>query len=248
MIAAFFVLSALVAGPPDPAGQGDPLGIGATQLTIRLGREQFRATVVAKRGDLISILTAAHCVNERDKGAPLLLRHGKTVVRGRVVDATQNPDYRPVPSRDPASKAVRGVLCVDNAWATIRLEPTRPEEGSAIEHIAVAEVAPTALVGTRIRTMNVHIIDQDEREHHVAAGNHLNPKCLAWGRASFQPQPGDSGAGVFFVQDDEHGKPRALLVGNVALADDRGGIAPLVNRSSHWVEAAFAKPDTPQPR
>ncbi|HEV3120487.1 MAG TPA: trypsin-like peptidase domain-containing protein [Isosphaeraceae bacterium] len=252
MVVVPFLCSLLVLGLPDktPAASAsaDPLGIHATQVTIRLGREQFRATVVGKEGETLTILTAAHCVSDRDAGAALLLRHGNTTLRGKVIQAAHNPDYKPVPSRDPASRAVRGVLCVDTALATIQLDPANPKEREAASAITVAELSSEAVVGTRIRTISVHIIDQEEREHMVTAGNHLNPKCLAWGRASYHPQPGDSGAGVFFLQEGAGGKLRPVLVGNVALSDDRGGIAPVVSHSSHWVEEAFVKANAPKPQ
>jgi hypothetical protein len=256
MVVVPFVCSLVALGLPEmqapaaPAAgaSADDLGLHATQVTIRMGREQFRATVIAKEGETLTILTAAHCVGDRDVGSALLLRYGNTTLRGKVIQASHNPDYKPVPSRDPTSKAVRGVLCVDTALATIHLDPVTPKERQALKEIAAAELSTEAVLGTRIRTISVHIIDQEEREHMVTAGNHLNPKCLAWGRASYHPQPGDSGAGVFFVQENPGGKPRPVLVGNVALSDDRGGIAPIVSRSSHWVEEAFAKANTSKPR
>ena len=45
--------------------------------------------------------------------------------------------------------------------------------------------------------LSVHIVDQYDQEHVVRAGNHLNPRCLAWGKQNYDTQRGDSGSGVF---------------------------------------------------
>jgi hypothetical protein len=57
----------------------------------------------------------------------------------------------------------------------------------------------------------------------------LNPKWLAWGRA-YRPRPGDSGAGVFLL-DQASAQPRPVLIGNVVASDDAGGIAALFSRA-----------------
>jgi hypothetical protein len=49
------------------------------------------------------------------------------------------------------------------------------------------------------------------------------------------------------VRETTEGKPRPLLVGNVALSDDRGGIAPLLSRSTKWLEEALAKVSVDKP-
>jgi hypothetical protein len=236
---------------PQPPGAGsatseaDPLGIQATQLTVRLGQEQFRATVLAKEGSEITVLTAAHCIAERDVGKPLAVRFGSIAMRGEVSLAAHNPDYKPVPVRDPNSKGVRGVLCVDNAVARLRLTAQTPQEQKALEQMGTVDLVARPIVGERIQTLTVHIIDQQGRLHVVTAGNHLNPRCLVWGNSPYRTLPGDSGAGVFVALDGTNGKQRPILVGNVALSDDRGGIGPLVSRASKWLDPVLAKIASP---
>jgi Trypsin len=210
-----------------------------TQITVRLGAKQFQATVVAKDGGSVTIVTAAHCVSAREAGLPILLVHADRQLRGRLVRAVQNPGYRPVTSRDARSNAVRGVLCVDNAVATIEVHPANQREQEVFRQLRQAELAAAPLPEGPIQTLTVHIYDQDGQAHVVKAGNHLNPKCLAWGSVSYHPMPGDSGAGVFLMRQNADGQTTPLLIGNVALSDNRGGIAPLVSRRSRWVDEAF---------
>ena len=221
--------------------EADPLGILATQLTVRMGQEQFRATILAKEGSEITVLTAAHCIAERDAGKPLAVRFGSIAVRGEVILAAHNPDYKPVPVRNPNSKGVRNVLSVDSAVARLRLTAQTPEEQKALEQMGTIDLVASPIVRGRSRALTVHIIDQQGRLHVVTAGNHLNPKCLAWGNSPYRTLPGDSGAGVFVARDGADGKPRPILVGNVALSDDRGGIGPLVSRASKWLDPVLAE-------
>jgi hypothetical protein len=213
--------------------------IQETQLTVRLASKQFQATVVAKDANTLTIVTAAHCVSANEVGSALSLTHADRLLSGRLVRAAQNPDYRPVASRDPQSKAVRGVLSVDNAVATIEVRPANDREKETFRLLKPAELTASPVPDRANQTLTVHILDQRGEAHVVKAGNHLNPKCLAWGNASYHPVPGDSGAGVFLVQSQADGKPTTLLIGNVALSDNRGGIAPLVSRKGPWVDEAL---------
>lgn len=238
----------VIASAGRPSHAEDPVtpgpvapSIKATQLTVHLENRLFQATVVAKGEDWLTIVTAAHCVAAEDAGTRLWMSQGEHALRGRLLAAAQNPDYKPVPSRDPQNKTVRGVLCVDNAVATIEVKPETPSEQQMFEAIATAELTASLLprAGVSGTFLTIHVIDQKGVEHVVRAGNHLNPKCLAWGHRSYHPLPGDSGAGVFLFQQPAEGKPRPILIGNVALSDPRGGIAPLLARGSPWFEVAL---------
>jgi hypothetical protein len=234
--------------PGDTVPNAVSPSIQETQLTVRLGRRLYQATVVGKGSETLIVVTAAHCISAQDVGEPLWLSQGSRGFGGRVEAAAQNPVYRPVASRDPRSKAVRGVLSVDNAIATIRVDPKTDDERRAFLAVKPAELTESQTPGASRQPITVHIIDQYGHEHVVKAGNHLNPKCLAWGHASYQPTPGDSGAGVFLVRDRSEGTSRPLLIGNVALSDDRGGIAPLMSRQIPWIAEAVSGPPPPQPR
>lgn len=224
--------TARAAGPPTRA-------IADTQLTVRQGRKQYRASVVGKRADTLTFVTAAHCISVADAATPLTIHQGDRMLAGRVVAIAQNPDYRPIAARGPNSSAVRGVLSVDTAVATIRVSLRNDRDVQTFAAIEPAELIAQAPTGGASRTFIVHIIDQDDAEHVVKAGNHLNPKCLAWGRNGYRPVPGDSGAGVFYVPATSEGAQHPLLIGNVALADDRGGFAPLLGRNLAWIDDAI---------
>jgi hypothetical protein len=174
-------------------------------------------------------------------GSTVTLSQGRSAFLGKITASTPNPDYHPIVSRDPSNKGVRGVLCVDNAVATIEVSLRNEAESKVFQAVKTADLSQSPMPAANASvTMVVHIIDQHGNEHTVKAGNHLNPKCLAWGNASFRPLPGDSGAGVFFVRETPDGKSGLLLIGNVALSDDRGGIAPLLSRQNPWVEQAVS--------
>jgi hypothetical protein len=232
-------------GSDDPASSQPATSIQETQITVRLGSKQFQATVVDKQGGMITIVTAAHCVSASEAGSAILMTQADRQLGGRLVRATQNPDYRPVTSRDAQSRTIRGVLCVDNAVATLELRPANAHELEALLKLKPAELTASTVPEGSSQTVTVHVFDQTGQEHVVKAGNHLNPKCLAWGHSSYHPVPGDSGAGVFLMRPGVDGKASPLLIGNLALSDNRGGIAPLLSRKIHWIDEALtiaAKP------
>ncbi len=211
-------------------------GFRGSQIQIRLGDRQFQASVIARDGDRLTLLTAAHCLADLDEGAKLRITQGGEGFGGRLLDASRNPAFRPIPTRDGEVGTVQGVLGVDHAIALIRAMPVGATEASRLLAIRPASLAKTPILGAGAGIVTVHIIDQFGEEHVVRAGNHLQPKCLAWGRGGFQPVPGDSGAGVFLMVPDPGGDARPLLIGNVAISDERGGIAPLICRRDLWVE------------
>lgn len=232
---AFLVFLNPVARAEDPPRPS----LTATQVTVHQGRKQYRASVVGKQADRLILVTAAHCVSVEEAELPVTIHQADRVLAGRVLAIAQNPDYRPIASRDPGSSAVRGVLCVDSAIATVQVNLRSDRDSQTFAAIEPAEMVARAPNGGTTRAITVHIIDQTGTEHVVKAGNHLNPKCLAWGRNGYRPVPGDSGAGVFyFLHATAEEREHPVLIGNVALADDRGGIAPLLGRNLTWIEGA----------
>ena len=208
--------------------------IRRTQIQIRLADRQFQATVIDRDGDRLTVLTAAHCLGPDSVGAPLRMkRGGDEGLRGEVVAVSRNPAYEPV---DAGNGMVRRVLGIDNAIALIRAKPVGATEANRLLQIQPAELAPRSALGIGQRVITIHVVDQHGREHAIRAGNHLNPKCLAWGNESYRPAQGDSGSGVFLLIPGPGDEVRPLLIGNVAISDERGGIAPLINRRDLWVE------------
>jgi hypothetical protein len=217
-----------------------PPTIWETQMTVRKGHiVQFQATVINKRDRTLTLLTAAHCLAPADMGHAIeMVRGGESLV-GRIAAVWQNPSYHPVRSRDPRDPSVRDIVGVDNAIVTVAVEPGSEAKERFFRQIKTAAMAERAApVGAR-QIFLVHVIDQCGQEHVVRAGNHLNAKCLAWGHASYRVKPGDSGAGVFVLRTTPQGQALPILIGNVSLTDDRGGIAPLVDRRDRWVAEAF---------
>jgi hypothetical protein len=237
---------ALSLGASRPDDDAAATAIRETQVGLRLANKQFQATVIARRGDTLTIVTAAHCLSDEDEGGSIRVRQGDAVALGRVVSVARNPDFRPVRSRDPHNDAVRGALAVDSAVATIRLEPGPAADGSTLAKLQAAELTPRPIPEARDQLLVVRVVDQEGVEHIVRAGNHLHPKCLAWGNQSYRPTPGDSGSGVFLVRKSSDGSAHPLLIGNVALVDDRGGIAPLVSRRARWISEAIGGSDSGQ--
>jgi hypothetical protein len=218
----------------------EPPSIAATQLGMRLGRKQYQGTVIAKRDHTLTVITAAHCMAPEDVGHSILLHQNNAVIEGRVQSVVQNPDYRPILSREPGNESVRGTLAVDSAVAAIEVRPQGHQDDTLLRKIRAATLADHMIPSGTREVVVVHILDQKGREHVVRAGNHLNPKCLAWGSRNYRPEPGDSGAGVFLVRRGADGRLFPLLIGHVALLDGRGGIAPLVSHRSRWIEASLS--------
>jgi hypothetical protein len=243
------ILTALVPGPdahaqepapPPPPQAPAPPRIEVTQLTLRLEPLQGQATAIAvdPAEDTVTIMTAAHFLSPDDVGKTILLAQ-ESRMSGQLTAVARNPHFRTVRSRTTNEESAFGTLGVDTAIATIRVNVPDQATRRAFDRIKVAELAgsPTPSRGDQILT--VHIVDQEGKEHVVRAGNHLNPKCLAWGRAGYDTRRGDSGAGVFLVRKSPEGTPRPILIGNVSQTDDRGGIATLTNRAEPWIAKAI---------
>lgn len=224
------------AAPPDRA----PSTIRETQITLTTGQAQFQATVIAKEDRTLTILTSGHSLAPADVGQAVGISRGGERLRGRVVAVARNPFFQPVKARDRDDHSVRNIVGVDNAIATLVAAPTGADEERILRKIRPADMAPRAMPSGPRRIVSVHIVDRLGEEHVVRAGNHLNPKCLAWGQRSYAVKPGDSGAGVFILLKTAPGTTRPVLIGNVSLDDERGGIAPLVFRQDRWVEEALA--------
>ena len=228
------VLLGLSSSPDVRVRADEPATIRQTQVQLRVGDRQFQATVLARDGDLLQVLTAAHCLGPDDAGAAAWLGQAKGEgLRAEVVSVARNPAFQPV---DAGGGMVRGILGIDNEIATLRAKPAGATEAARLLAIRPAALAPTPPLGGTQRIVTVHIVDQHGREHAVRAGNHLNPKCLAWGGDHYRPAQGDSGSGVFLMVPGPGGEEHPLLIGNVAISDERGGIAPLINRRDLWVE------------
>jgi hypothetical protein len=218
-----------------------PPAIAATQLTLRLVPLQARATVIAIAEETLTVLTAAHFLGPEDVGRNIQVEKGG-VLRGRLLAVTRNPGFRQLRSRQTDEPSSFGILGVDTAVATISVDLRGQRARRAFSTIRAAELARERILSNSGQVVSVHIVDQFDKEHVVRAGNHLNPRCLAWGRQSYDTQRGDSGAGVFFVRKTSEGEDRPILIGNVSQTDARGGFATLAYGSERWIEKALETP------
>ena len=219
-------------------GDGPPPalpGLLASQLTITIRHEgtqaQFRATVIARNGNLLTVVTAAHCLSAQDVGRPAQVMAGEAGLSAEVTAVVWNPSYKPKLVNDlhgPDSAVARFRVVAEDAASAEALATIRPARGP-IEH---------AFPHPDGRSVVVRIFDAKGREHVVRAGNHMNPRWLEWGPAYF-PQPGDSGGGVFWVRPGPDGKLTPVLVGTIVGHDARGGGAALVSLDQPWVSRAL---------
>lgn len=239
----------LAAGPRADGGDLPPgqavLRIRETQVTLRHGRVQGRATVIGKDQATLTVETAAHFLAQDDVGKTILVLRREGHLIGHIAAVTRNPDFHPIRLRNPDEAAIDGAVGVDSAIAVIVVDPRDRNEQRILETIKSADLALNLVPRVPRTILSVHIVDQFGEEHVFRAGNHLNPKCLAWGRRSYQPRPGDSGAGVFVMGKTAGGEPSPILIGNVAQADDRGGIASLAHRNAPWIEETLDRDQSP---
>ena len=217
-----------------------PPTIRETQMTFRIGLTQFQATVIEKKGLTLTLLTSAHCLSLNDVSKTIGISWSGDRLHGRIAAVSQNPSYHPVRSRDRRDPSVRDIVGVDNAIVTVVVDPGSEGDERICQKIKPADMRLQATLGGSRQIFHIHIVDQFGEEHILRAGTHLNAKCLAWGHRSYRVKPGDSGAGVFLLRMTPEGKTWPILIGNVSLTDERGGIAPLVSREDRWVERAIA--------
>jgi hypothetical protein len=215
-------------------------------LTLKLAPVQGRATVIAIAEDALTAMTAAHFISDEDVERTILIQWQEVPFSGRVVSVARNPHFRPIRSRTSSGFSTSGTLGVDTAVVVIKVD--LPDDGQrlAFEKIKAADLTTRFIPGSSGQILPVHIVDQLGEEHVVRAGNHLNPKCLAWGRQNYEARPGDSGAGLFVMLKTPEGEPQPLLIGNVSQTDDRGAIGSLTQRHEPWIEDILTSP-RPQP-
>jgi hypothetical protein len=223
----------------EPAKPGPP-GIVETQLTLRLNPMQGRATVIEISDQTLTIVTAAHFLAADDVGKPIQIHHDGNLT-GRLVAVARNPGFHPIRSRATDEEMAFGTLGVDTAVAVITLDLRSDAERRVFEKIRAADMTLMPVPNVPNQILTVNIVDQNDEEHVVRAGNHLNPKCLAWGRRNYDTQRGDSGAGVFVMRKTSEGETVPVLIGNVSQTDDRGGIASLASRGEQWVNQALTE-------
>jgi hypothetical protein len=217
-----------------------PFDISATQLTLRLGPIQGRATVIGVTGDTLTVLTAAHFLTgDNAAGKTVVIRRPGGDLCGRVVAVSANPHFKAGRSDKQRDSPALGTIGVDTSIAFIKVTPLDEDDRRIFDAIKPAELTRHPVPVGRDQIVSVHIVDQFDEEHVVRAGNHLNPKCLAWGRGGYDTRPGDSGSGVFIVRRTPEGAPQVLLIGTVSQTDDRGGIASLAYRDDPWVQKAI---------
>ena len=216
---------------PDPPARETP-GLKATQVTVAIQKDRnvrrFRATVMARQDDTLTILTAAHCVSADDVNGPVTLPVEGGSIEGTVVSVVRNPSYR--------ANAGREVPGPDNAIARLRF--ARPSSKALAEALDALKPAPAlsarSYPGPGGQTVSVRMIDGSGVEHAVRAGNYNNPRWLEWG-PSYKPNFGDSGGGVFVMHPGLDGTPRPILIGIIVGRDDRGGGASLVSLDMRWI-------------
>jgi hypothetical protein len=207
-------------------------GLRETQVTLEIEkdgtRRRFRATVMAKKDDLVTVLTAAHCLSAEDVDSPALLLVDGEVIEGKVLSVVRNPAYRPNPAGDMPGP--------DSAVARFRFKPANRAATEAFEAIKPAiGLATRAYPGPSGKVVAVRMIDGRGVEHALKAGNPSNPKFLEWG-PSYKPIPGDSGGGVFAMSGGSNGQPpRPILIGIIVGRDDNGGMASIVSKEMRWM-------------
>ena len=208
-------------------------GLRATQVTILVLEKggkarKFQATVMARKDDALTVLTAAHCLSAKDANEPALLVLDGEKIKGRVVSVVRNPAYQP--------DSVREVPGADNAVARLRFKPSSKIQSDAFDLIQPAKGLTTRPYPVPSgQTVFVRMVDQHGIEHAVKAGNYSNPRLLAWGPA-YKPYPGDSGSGVFAMSGGPNGQePRPILIGILVANDDRGGNASLISKEMRWI-------------
>ena len=214
-----------------PARARETPGLRETQVSLAVEkdqkRRQFRATVLARKDDVLTVLTAAHCMSADDKDGPALLMVDGEVVEGTVLSVVRNPSYRTSQSRE--------IPGPDNAIARLRFKPASKAATEAFETLRPAfAISSRTYPGPGGQTVSVRMIDGRGVEHAVRAGNYSNPRWLEWGPA-YKPIPGDSGGGVFVMHNGPDGQSRPVLIGIIVGRDDKGGGASLVSRDMRWI-------------
>src|SRR4051812_27059930 len=225
---------------PVPKPPPAPPSINETQLTLRIHPVQGRGTVIAVADGVMTIVTAAHVLAASDVGRPILIQQ-QGRLSGRVVSVTRNPGFRQVRSRNPNERPTDGTVGVDTAVVTVAVDLQHEGERQLFQRIRPADLSERAIPGGPDQILPVRIVDQFGEEHSLRAGNHLNPKCLVWGKRGFDTRPGDSGAGVFVLTRSPSGESRPVLIGVVSQTDERGAIATVVHRDEPWLEEALGR-------
>ncbi|WP_435017716.1 hypothetical protein TA3x_005336 [Tundrisphaera sp. TA3] len=238
----FFVaalaMGAVARGGGPPPAMPDLL---ASQVTVEVRddrtQSRFRGTVLDRDGDLLTVVTAAHCLSAAQVGCPARVTVAGTAIRGVVASVVWNPAYRP--------KITGHLHGPDSAVARFRVDSADPRSAAALGTIRPARGPieyPFPDPGGR--TIVVRAIDGDGIEHAIRAGNHMNPRWLEWGPGYF-PKPGDSGGGVFWLRQGPDGQPEPVLIGAIVGHDARGGGAALVSLDQRWLAEALADKDRP---
>jgi hypothetical protein len=230
--------------PPATAPAAVSAPIVETQLTLRLNPVQGRGTVIAIDDATLTIVTAAHVLSSEAVGRTIHLQQQQGRLSGRVVTVARNPGFHAPRSRNPHELSGEGTVGVDTAIVAVAVGL---HDDAVFGRIKAADMTPQAVPGRPDQIFPVRIVDQLGDEHVLRAGNHLNPKSLAWGRQGFDTRPGDSGAGVFLVRKSPAGESLPVLIGVVSQTDDRGGFASLVHRDEPWVGGVLVPPPA-QPR
>jgi hypothetical protein len=219
--------------------------ITETQLTLQVPPYRGQATVIAISGESLTVLTAAHFLGEDAVGKAIRIPRKEGTLAGRVAAVARNPKFHPIRSRNPQDASAYGTLGVDSAIVTMKLDLNGERDRRSFAKIRPADLTREPISSGAVVIVPVHIVDQTGKEHVVRAGNHLNPKCLAWGRRNYDVQRGDSGAGVFLARKTSDGDSQLVLIGNVSQTDDRGGIASLASRTDAWIDETLARLQSP---
>ena len=212
--------------------------IAETQVSLEVGALQARATVIGKTRSSLVVETAAHALSAHDVGRQVTVGPRGRCLVGRIAYVTRNPNFQPIMHGDSDGPSIDGAVGVDSAVAVIDVRLRDSAARRAFDAFRAAEMATRLVPGSPSRVLWVHIVDQFGNDHVVRAGNHLNPRCLAWGGQGYEPRPGDSGSGVFVVVETADGRVKPILIGNVAQVDDRGGLATLAHRAP-WIDRAI---------
>jgi hypothetical protein len=219
--------------------KGEPPRIAETQVTLQAKAVKGRGTVVAVADEVLTVVTAAHFLAHSDVGQTIVVQQRPDrELKGQVLAVVTNPGFPENRQGKPQNTPAQEAVGVDTEIIRIKVDVQGADAQRVFGSIRPADLAPRPVPGGRDQILRVHIVDQFGEEHVVRAGNHLNPKCLAWGR-SYEPKPGDSGAGVFVMRRTAAGGSSPMLIANVSQVDSRGGIASLVHRDARWISSAI---------
>lgn len=223
----------------EPRAEAEAIAfLRASQLGVVLddprGEVRFRASAVGRRdtGSLF-LLTAAHCISEKDQGRTLILSQETGTCRAKVKRVVTNPGHQP--------GVVTSIPGADNAIAEVEMQLETEKQREWFKTIELAELTIDPIPAPKGDVVAACSIDQKSTLHRMRAGNFSNPRWLEWGDR-YKPIPGDSGSGVFAIVETSNGKSKPILIGVVTDRSALGGGASVIFLRLRWLAEALLDP------